>query len=102
MDDSVITCHEVVDKNAKSNDEETKSVPKNFNEKKQPGKQKFSVLFAFLLITIVLLIAASIYCSLIKYWAKQKHLIPMLKMSNKIKVISIKNSQATFSMISSI
>ena len=34
MDDSVITCHEVIDTNAKSNDEETKSVPRNFNEKK--------------------------------------------------------------------
>ena len=35
-----------------------------------------NVLFAFLLITIALLIAVSIYCALIKYWAKQKHLLP--------------------------
>ena len=79
MDDSVITCHEIIDTNAKSNDEETKSVPTNFNEKKQPAKQKISVLFAFLLITIVLLIAASISCYLIKYWAKPKTLVTNVK-----------------------
>ena len=57
--------------------------------------QNFYILLAFLLITIVLLIAVSIYCYLIKYRAKQKHLLPFhvnkLKMSTKIKDIDIKN-----------
>ena len=67
MDDSVITCNEII--------EET--VPTNFNEKKAICKmQKFYILVAFLLITLALLIAVSIYCYLIKYQAKQKHLLP--------------------------
>ena len=36
--------------------------------------QNFQSLLAFLLITIALLMAVSIYCYQIKYWAKQKHL----------------------------
>ena len=36
--------------------------------------QSFYILLNFLLITITLLIAISIYCYLIKYQAKQKHL----------------------------
>ena len=44
----------------------------NFNEKKAICKiQNFYILVAFLLITIVLLIAVSIYCNLIEYQAKQ-------------------------------
>ena len=40
----------------------------NFNEKKATCKvQNFYILLAFLLITIALLIAVSIYCYLIKY-----------------------------------
>ena len=38
--------------------------------------QNLYILLAFLLITIALLIAVSIYCYLIKYQAKQKHLLP--------------------------
>ena len=54
---------------AKSNDEETKT---SFNKKKGTCKtQNFYILVAFLLITIALLIAVSIYCYLIKYRAKQ-------------------------------
>ena len=35
MDDSaIITCDEIVDMEAKSNDGETKKLPTNFNEKK--------------------------------------------------------------------
>ena len=57
MDDSAIMCDEVV----KSNDEEI-----NFNEKKAICKtQNFYILLAFLLITIALLIAVSIYFYLI-------------------------------------
>ena len=38
MDDLALTCNEVIE----SYDEETKTIPTNFNEKKakQPGKQK--------------------------------------------------------------
>ena len=71
IDDSVITCDEVINAEAKSYDEET-----NFNEKKHPTKTlSFYIVLASLLITIVSLTAASIYCYLIKYWAKQKHLL---------------------------
>ena len=55
-------------------DEEIKIIPPNFNEKKVTCKtDRFHILLAFLLITIALLIAVSIYCYLIKY---QKHLLP--------------------------
>ena len=37
MDDSVITCDEIV--------EETKTIPTNFNEKKQPVKHKISIFY---------------------------------------------------------
>ena len=71
MDDSVIMCDEVIDSYYK----ETKTIPKNFNEKKAICKmQNFYVLLALLLITIALLTAPGIYCYLIKYQAKQKHL----------------------------
>ena len=62
MDDSAITCDEVIE----SYDEETKSIPTNFNERKMKI-QNFHTLFLFLLITIALLIAVSICCYLIKY-----------------------------------
>ena len=39
----------------------------------------------FLLITIALLIAVSIYCCLIKYRAKQKHLLPFHDTNNELK-----------------
>ena len=59
LDDSTIICDEVI----KSYDEEI-----NFDEKKAICKtHNFYILLAFLLITIALLIAASIYCYLIKY-----------------------------------
>ena len=49
----------------------------NFNVKNITCKiQGFYILLTFLLITITLLIAVSIYCYLIKYRAKQKHLSP--------------------------
>ena len=62
MNDSVIMCDEIIDVG------ET-----NFNEKNVTCKtQNFYILLAFLLITITL-VAISICCYLIKYWAKQKH-----------------------------
>ena len=64
MDDSAITCDEIIE----SYNEETKPIPTYFNEKKATCKgQKFYVLLTFLLITIALLMAVSIYCSLTKY-----------------------------------
>ena len=95
--DSAIKCDEVIDA------EKTKSIPKNITCKTQNSY----LLLAFLLITIALLIAVSIYYYLIKYLAKQNYLLPFhftnndikqvfywqykLKMSNKIKDINIKN-----------
>ena len=67
MDDSAIMCDEVIE--SYKEDAEAKSYDKtNFNEKKTTCKvQNFYILLAFLLITIALLIALSIYCSLVKY-----------------------------------
>ena len=42
----------------------------------QECMQNFYILLALLLITIALLIAVSIYCYLMKYRTKQKHLLP--------------------------
>ena len=71
-----------------SNDEETKTIPTSFDEKKATCKtQNFYVLLAFLLITISVLIAVSIYCYLIKYRAKQKHLLPFHVIINELKEI---------------
>ena len=54
-----------------------KTIPTNFNEEKVTCKtQNFYIPLAFLLITIALLIAVSIYCYLIKHRTKQKHLLP--------------------------
>ena len=58
MDDSAITCDGIIE----SYDKET-----NFNEKIACKTQNFYILLAFLLSTIALLIAASIYWYLIKY-----------------------------------
>ena len=64
MHDSAIMCDEVIEPYKK----ETKTIPKNFNEKKAICEmQNFYILLAFLLITIALLIAVSIYCYLIKF-----------------------------------
>ena len=81
MVDSVITCDETIE--AKLYDEETKTIRTNFNEKKVT--QNFYILLAFTLITIALLIAFSIYCYLIKYRAKQKHLLPFHVTNNELK-----------------
>ena len=57
MDDSAITCDEIIDA------EETKTIPKNITCK----SQNVYILLTFLLITITLLIAATIYFYLMKY-----------------------------------
>ena len=68
MDDSAIVCDEVIDVDAKlcpKYYDESKTIPTNFNEKKVKWKmQNFYILLAFLLITIALFIAVSIYFSL--------------------------------------
>ena len=80
MDDSVIICDEVIE----SFKEET-----NFYEKKATCKmQNFYIILAFLLTVITLLIAVSIYCYLIKYRAKQKHLLPFHYTNNELKQVS--------------
>ena len=64
MDNSVITCEEIME----SCKEETKTILTNFNENKSTcKKQNFYLLLAFLLITIALLAAVSIYCYSRKY-----------------------------------
>ena len=67
MDDSAITCDEIIE--SSDEDVEAKSyVETNFCEKKATCKsQILYILLAFLLITIALLIAVSIYCYLIEY-----------------------------------
>ena len=68
MDDSAIMFDEIIGAEAKSNSEETKTVLTNFIEQTITCKtQIFFILFAFLLITIGLLIPVSIYCYLLKY-----------------------------------
>ena len=62
INDSAITCDEIIE----SYYEET-----NFSEKKATCKmQNVYIVLAFLLIIIALWIAVSVYCYLIKYWAK--------------------------------
>ena len=69
MDDSAITCDEII--------EET--VPTNLNGKKRACEMQnfyISSVFHLLLITAEIFIAVSSYCYLIKHWAKQNHLLP--------------------------
>ena len=64
----------------------TETVPTNLIEKEVTFRLKnFCILLAFLLLTIVLLIAVSSYCYLIKYLAKQKHFLPYHVTKNKLK-----------------
>ena len=70
MDDSAIICDKVI----KSYHEKIKTISTNINEKKVTCiTQSFNILFVFLLITVALLIAVSIYCYLIRHW--KKHLL---------------------------
>ena len=87
MDDSAIMCDEIIE--SYEEDAEAKSYDEtNFNKKKATCKtQNFYFLLEFLLITIALLIAVNIFCYLIKYWAKQEHLLPYNFTNNKLKEI---------------
>ena len=55
--------------------------------KKQKRFQQISMKKKTVLLTIALLIAVIIYCYLIKYRAKQKHLLPFHVTSSKLKEI---------------
>ena len=78
-------CDEVIE----SYDEETKTIPTNFNEKKATCKTRnFYILLA-------LLIAVSIYCYMMKFWAKQKHLL-------KFHVIRYRYKKCTYYFFSDI
>ena len=80
MDDSAIMSNEVI--------EETKTVPIDFNEEEVACKTKnFCNLLAFSLITIALWIAVSIYCYLIEYRKKEKHLVPFYVTNSKLKKV---------------
>ena len=84
MGNSAIMCDIAID----SYDEETKAIPTNFNEKKATCKtQNLYMSLAILLITISLLIAVSIDCYLIKYRARQKHLLSFNFPNNEVKEI---------------
>ena len=82
-DDSVITCEEIIDAyaEAKSYDEETKTIMKNIISE----RKSFYILLTFLLITMALLIAVSIWYYLTKCKAKQKPLLPFYVTNNKLK-----------------
>ena len=75
--DSVITCDKIL--------ERTKTVTTNFTEKMESVKYNFYILFVFFSIVTTLLIAVSIYCYLVKYLTKQKHLLPYHVTNNKFK-----------------
>ena len=87
IDDSAIKCDEIADADSdvetKSYDEETIAILKNITYE----TKSFYILLAFLLITIALLIAVSIYCYLIKYKAKQKNFLPFNVTHNKVKEV---------------
>ena len=79
-DYSVIMFDEIIDAEAKSYDEETKTVKKNQSVK----QKKLYILLAFLLITFALLIAACIYYYQGKYSSKQKRLLPFHVTNDKL------------------
>ena len=55
--------------------------------KNKKNEKNFYIWHNFLLITMALLIAANIYCYLIKYKAKRKHLLPFYFTNNELKEI---------------
>ena len=77
IDDPAITCDEIID--------EIKTVSKSFNGKNIICETKnFYILLTLLLITTALLTDVSIYFCLIKYEAKQKHLLPYYVTNDKL------------------
>ena len=74
----IITCNEIT--------ELAKTVPTKTLPTKSTSTN-IHILLAFLLITILLLIVFNIYCYLVKYQAKQKHLLPYHVTNNKLKKV---------------
>ena len=86
MDNSVIISDQVIDR--KSNGKEAAIPKKKINRKKATCKmQDLYILLTFLLITMELIIAVSIYCYLIKLRAKQEHLLSFHITNNKLREI---------------
>ena len=79
--DSVIMCDEIIytTKTVSTKTASTPIVPTKVTS------ANFYILLTLLLITITLLTAVSIYCDLIKYWIKQKDLLPYHVINNKLK-----------------
>ena len=72
MDDPAIAPEEIIESCVNLNLKDCNDDETIFDERKATCKtQSFYILLAFLLNTIALLIAVSIYCYLIKYQAKQ-------------------------------
>ena len=91
IDDSVIMHDEIINmtKTVPSKITSTKTVQTNFNNNKKKiacKTRQFYILRTFLLLTIALLIVVSIYFYLIKYQAKQKHLLPYHVTNKKIRI----------------
>ena len=89
MDNSAIMCDKIEDSFDEEREAKAKSYDEtNFNEKKATCKmQNFYILVEFLLLTIALMIAVSIYCYLMKYRAKQKHLSLCHDTNNQLKQV---------------
>ena len=84
MDDSAITCDEIIE----SYDKETKTVPTNCNEKKATCKTQKCLSFTCIFIIYYrLLTAVSICCHLRKYRANQKHLFIFHETNNELRKI---------------
>ena len=71
MVDPAITCDEII----KSYNEETKTILTNFNEKKATCKRQFFYFTCIFINYYNIIDSFSVYCYLIKYQAKQKHLL---------------------------
>ena len=82
MDDSVLTIIKLYSHMRKRQ----KLFQQIFMKKKATCKtQNFYVLLAFLLITLALFIALSIFCYLIRYQSKQEHLLLFHVTNNELK-----------------
>ena len=82
MDDSAIICY----RHRCQTTEKLKLFQEVLMKRMPPVTRKIFIFYLHLLITITLLIAVSIYCYLIKYRAKQKHLLPFHFTNNKLKI----------------
>ena len=90
--DSEITCDEIIEraKTTPTKSTSAKTVTAKITSTKNTSTN-FYIFLTFLLITIALLIAVSIYCYLIKYRSKQKQLLQHYDTSNKLKEINVSN-----------